>query len=100
MIRSNKSKKTTIVDEATLSGFALTFTYEVQNGQTKPDSVNMYGNKAGEVVTDPALVVTNINVSASANSASNAVEFKGMTRDNAMADAIRDEMDKILNTEV
>ncbi|SHG08122.1 hypothetical protein [Pedobacter caeni] len=92
MTRTNKSTITSKVDEATLSGFALTFSYNVEEGETTPKSVNMYGNKTvdGE----------NVNINASMTSNSQSIQFQGMNHDAEIATTVLTEMTTILNTTI
>lgn len=92
MTRTNKSTITSKVDEATLSGFALTFSYSVEQGETKPKAVNMYGNKTVDE--------ENINVNASMTKNSQSIQFMGMNHDATIASAILSELTTILNTSI
>ena len=81
-----------MTDEATQSGFPLTFTYSVETGSTKPTSVRVYGNKTVEN--------KQVNVNGEITSANSSIQFQGMDYDSSIANAIISELQAIFNTDI
>lgn len=92
MTRTEESRITSIVEKATHQGFDLRFNYSVNNEETKPESVHVYGNKqVGE---------TNMHLNASVSKSGESIQFSGMESDSTLSNAIFTELRAILNTEI
>lgn len=75
------------------SGFSFTFTYQVEQGQTKPESVTFYGNKPGETVTQ------NENINGNVSQKGKSINYSG-TEDENITKAVFSVCKTILTTNV
>lgn len=87
-----------MVDVATVSGFTLTFNYSLEEGETKPKTVNVYGNKQN--VSSPQAPGDYIGLNGSVSANSQNMQFTGIEYDYAVAEEIFTELRAILETEV